>query len=93
MTADKNARLEDYGVRNATTPEQRLAVYKEQGRGLPKLKKALFWMGVLEADPEVAKLCKANGTPRKSKRVRPSKFENVGVHKEIGLIEENGVCQ
>ena len=89
----KIARLEDFGVRNATTPEERLKVYQDQCKGLPKVKQALFWAGVLDADPEVSKLCRANGAPRKSKRIRSSKFENGGLHKEIGQIEEEGVSQ
>ena len=94
-------KLEDYGVRNATTPEERLSVYEEQGRGLPKLKQAIFWQGVLRNDPEVARLCKANGTPhrvlhggpKKPKRARSYKLDFVPLHKEVGQVEENGVCQ
>jgi hypothetical protein len=104
MIADKQEgvhRLEDFGVRNATTAEERLATYQEQGRGLPKTKQALFWSGVLKSDPEVAKLCKANGTPyhvprggpKKSKRARSYKSDFVPLHKEVGQVEENGVCQ
>jgi len=64
----KIARLEDFGVRNATTPEERLKVYQDQCKGLPKVKQALFWAGVLDADPEVAKLLREGGkrtVPRK----------------------------
>jgi len=86
-------KLEDFGIRTKPPPEERLKVYREQGRELPPIKQARFWAGVLEADPEVAKLCRANGTPRKFKRIRSSKFENGGLHKEVGLIEEFGVSQ
>jgi hypothetical protein len=81
-------KLEDF-----SSPQERLREYQLQCRGLPRLKKARFWLGVLEADPAVAKLCKANGTPRKGRRSRSSKWDDVPLHREVGQVEENGVSQ
>lgn len=49
------SRLEDFGTRGMTTPEERLKEYKEQCRGLPKRLQARFWLMIMQKDPEVAK--------------------------------------
>lgn len=85
-------KLEDFGIKVVPTPQERLATYKAQCRGMPKLKKARFWLGVLDSDPEVSELCKANGTPRKRGR-RSSKGGNVPNSEEVRQNDENGVSQ
>jgi len=52
----KSARLEDFGARGIVSPTERLKEYQEQCKGLPKAKKARFWLGVLDRDPEVRQL-------------------------------------
>ncbi len=53
-------KLEDFGARGATTPEERLAEYQAQAKGLPKTKAARFWLGVLAHDAEVRRLVKVD---------------------------------
>lgn len=57
---EHTARLEDFGARVPATPEERLAEYQAQAKGLPKTKAARFWLGVLEHDCEVRHLVKVD---------------------------------
>lgn len=57
---DHVTRLEDFGAKAPATPEQRLAEYQEQAKGLPKTKAARWWLGVLEHDPEVRRLVRSD---------------------------------
>jgi hypothetical protein len=88
-----NEKLEDFGIKVDPTPQERLKTYQDQAMGLAPKVRAKFWLGVLDADAEVKKLVTKGGNPSKKKRLRSQKWENVGVHKEIGLVEENGVSQ
>lgn len=88
-----NEKLEDCGVRGIPSPQERLKVYREQSKGMDKKLRAKFWLGVLDSDKEVAKLCRANGSPPPKKRGRPAESENVPIRNGTGLIDENGVSQ
>lgn len=88
-----NENLEDCGVRGIPTPQERLRTYQQQSKGMGKKLRAKFWLGVLDSDKEVAKLCRANGSPPPKKRGRPAESENVPNRNGTGLIDENGVSQ
>jgi len=83
--------VEDYGVRNATTPEERLRVYQDQALGMSPKVRARFWLGCLEHDPEVAAIVKAGGNSPKRRRRRGK--ANVPIHQELGQFSENGGSQ
>jgi hypothetical protein len=66
----KIARLEDYGVRNTTTPQDRYAQYIEDCKGLPKHKQAEFWLKTMKHDVEVGRLMKTLGDGNTSRDER-----------------------
>ena len=57
----KISRLEDFGARGIASPAERFTEYRQQAKGLPKTKMALFWLRTLEADREVRELFEASG--------------------------------
>ena len=61
MAIDKVAKLEDCGIRNTTTPQERYAQYVEDCEGLPKRKQAEFWLKIIEHDKEVGRLVERQG--------------------------------
>jgi hypothetical protein len=64
----KAARLEDFGTKGTVSPRERFKEYRQQAKGLPKTKMALFWLRTLEADPEVRKLFEASGGIRNERK-------------------------
>lgn len=65
-------RLEDFCVRGATSPVERLKEYQVQAKDLPKTRKARFWLEVLKHDKEVAKLVKENEVKNARRKGRSS---------------------
>jgi hypothetical protein len=49
-------RLEDFGARGIVSPQERFAQYIEDCKKLPRRKQGLFWLGVLDRDPDVRRL-------------------------------------
>jgi hypothetical protein len=70
MKDPKNTRLENFGSRNLVSPIERFAEYREQAKGLPKTKMALFWLRTLEGDPQVRELFETSGGVRNERRRR-----------------------
>jgi hypothetical protein len=61
MKDSKTAHLENFGIRNTTTAQERYAQYVEDCKGLPKRKQAEFWLKIIEHDKEVGRLVKRQG--------------------------------
>jgi len=66
----KAAHLEDFGIRDVVSPAERFTEYRQQAKGLPKTKMALFWLRTLEGDREVRELFEANGGVRNERKRR-----------------------
>lgn len=54
----KVAKLEDFGMRSAMSPQERKAEYGRQCREKPVNQWGKFWMDVIDKDPEVGALVK-----------------------------------
>ena len=69
MTASPS-RLEDFGTKGTVSPQERFAQYIEDCKKLPRGKKGLFWLGVLERDSEVRRLFEKQGGMKNERKRR-----------------------
>jgi hypothetical protein len=81
----KSLRLEDFGIRNTTSPEERLAEYKSQCKGISQRLQAKFWLMVFEKDKEVAKLI---GHMKPKQRGRPRNHQDESQTDGVTTIEK-----
>ena len=67
MASSTVRRLEDFGIRETLSPKERLQEYQEQAKGMGKVLRARFWLGVLDKDPEVRALV-SEANPHKRRK-------------------------
>lgn len=63
-------RLEDFGAAGPVTPEERFREYQQRCKTLPRNARARFWLGIMDTDPEVARLKEVRGSNELTRRNR-----------------------